>query len=118
GLVESHRLATIVGLDASFRLFPGGDPMRDAGHAQLLERLRARIHPTLRWSIEVPLPILGDRRAWDALIGGNGWREGVEAETGLRDGQALSRRLELKRRDGAVDGIILLAPATKRVREF
>jgi transcriptional regulator with XRE-family HTH domain len=118
GIVESHRLAAVVGLEASSRLFPGGDAMRDAGHAQLLERLRARIHPTLRWSVEVPLPIPGDRRAWDALIGGNGWRAGVEAETGLRDAQALSRRLQLKRRDGAVDGIILLVPATKRTREF
>ena len=37
---------------------------------------------------------------------------------GPRDAQALGRRLELKRRDGGVDGVILLLPATRRFREF
>jgi hypothetical protein len=49
---------------------------------------------------------------------GSGWRFGVEAETAPRDGQALSRRLELKRRDGEVDGVILVLPNTRRARTF
>src|SRR5439155_26268028 len=66
----------------------------------------------------VTLPPLGDQRAWDAMIRGAGWRQAVEAETGPRDGQALARRLELKQRDGDVDGVILLLPNTRRIREF
>jgi hypothetical protein len=52
------------------------------------------------------------------MVTGSGWRFGVEAETAPRDGQALSRRLELKRRDGEVDGVILVLPNTRRARTF
>ncbi len=50
-----------------------------------------------------PLPIPGDRRAWDALVASGGRRAGCEAETHLGDIQALERKLALKLRDGAVD---------------
>ena len=66
----------------------------------------------------MPLPIHGDQRRWDGLISGEGWRYGVEAETAPRDWQALSGRLELKRRDGGVDGVILVLPETRRTRAF
>jgi transcriptional regulator with XRE-family HTH domain len=112
------QLAEVVGLELSLRLFAGGSPIRDEVHASLLGRCRDGIHPSLRWSIEVPLPNLGDDRAWDAMVSGPGWRYGVEAETAPRDVQALSRRLALKLRDGDVDGIILVLPRTRRVREF
>jgi hypothetical protein len=65
---------------------------------------------------EVALPIDGDRRAWDAMIVGAGWRVGVEAETVLDDIQAVERRLALKRRDGDVDHVILLVADTRRNR--
>jgi hypothetical protein len=52
----------------------------------------------------VPIPIHGDRRAWDAIA--------VEAETRLRDIQALERRIALKQRDGGVDVVILLVNDT------
>ena len=58
------------------------------------------------------MPIPGDRRAWDALVQLDGRRAGCEAETRLRDVQALERRLGLKRRDGAVDVLILLVSDT------
>ncbi len=54
------------------------------------------------------MPITGDQRAWDALIRGEDWRCGVEAETRPRDLQALERRLALKLRDGGVDWLVLL----------
>lgn len=64
------------------------------------------------------MPIPGDQRAWDAVVAGNGWRLGVEAETAPRDTQALVRRLALKQRDGEVDTVIVVLPRTRRVREF
>jgi len=100
-------LSAVLGLEPSLRIYPVGDPIRGAAQRALLERFRARIHPSLGWRTEVPLPIHGDRRAWDAVIRGNGFMVGVEAETRLHDVQALGRRLAFKRRDGAVDGLIL-----------
>src|SRR5262245_4361969 len=75
------RLAVAVGLGMPGRLYPSGDAIRDAGHARLLARFRAELHATLRWRTEVPLPIPGDLRSWDAITGGIDWRVGVEAET-------------------------------------
>ena len=62
------------------------------------------------------MPITTDQRAWDAVISGTGWRYGVEAETSVRDIQALLRRLALKQRDSAVTGVILVVPPTRRTR--
>lgn len=118
GLVRLSAMLSVVGLDLSARAFPGGSPMRDAGHAALLGRFRSCLHPSLRWSVEVPLPRPGDPRAWDGLVRGTDWRYGAEAETHPTDGQALARRLELKVRDGGVDGVLLIVPATRHVRAF
>lgn len=109
-------IATSLGLVVPMRLYPEGDAIRDAGHARLLERLKARISPSLRWRTEVPLPTPGDRRSWDAVTGADDWRAGVEAETVIDDSQALERRLSLKRRDGGVDHVILLIADTRRNR--
>jgi hypothetical protein len=106
----------VVGLDLTLRAYPAGDPLRDRAQLALLERLRARLHPSLGWATEVPLPIEGDLRAWDAVVQGRGWRRPVEAETVLDDLQALERRLSLKRRDGGVDHVILLVADTTRNR--
>jgi hypothetical protein len=92
--------------------------LRDARHARLLEKLRSRLHPSLGWGLEVPLPNPGDQRAWDAMIRGKGWRYGVECELNPIDGQALLRRITLKQRDGLVDGVILLLPDTRQARLF
>ena len=63
------RLAAAVGLTMVVRFYPEGDPIRDAGHSKLLARLKARLHPELRWRTEVPLPIAGDLRAYTAAGG-------------------------------------------------
>jgi transcriptional regulator with XRE-family HTH domain len=118
GVVRLSSMLAIVGLDLSLRAYPGGAPLRDAGHAALLARFRARLHPSLDWRIEVPLPGPSDRRAWDAMIRGASWRYGVEAETHPTDGQALARRLEMKVRDGNVDGLILVLAPTRHGRAF
>jgi len=101
-------LLAAVGLELSARAFPSGQPIRDAAHAALLGRLRVCLHRSLTWRTEVPLPIAGDRRAWDAIVRGEGWTVGIEAETRPRDLQALQRRLALKARDGRVDAVVLL----------
>jgi transcriptional regulator with XRE-family HTH domain len=102
------RLFAVLGYDLAVKAYPAGDPIRDAAHAALLERLHSMLHPALVWRTEVPLPIVGDPRAWDAVIRSQTFRAGVEAETRFRDQQALDRRLALKERDGDLDLLILL----------
>jgi transcriptional regulator with XRE-family HTH domain len=109
-------IAAAVGLDLRLRAYPAGDPIRDAGQVRLLVRLKARLHPSLGWATEVPLPIEGDLRAWDASIRGADWRLPVDAETALDDIQATDRRLALKRRDDGADHVILLVSDTARNR--
>lgn len=124
GLVEgitieqASVLLAAVGLTLSLRVFPGGEPIRDAAHAALLDRLRAVLHRSLRVLSEVPFPAPGDRRAWDLLVTGIDWRHGFEAETRPRDLQALERRIALKARDGGVDGVSLLLLDSRHNREF
>jgi len=117
-LADASVLLAAVGLDLSVRAFPGGDPARDAAHTALLERLRVRLHPSLGWATEVPLPLPGDRRAWDALISGASWRVGVEAETHADDRQALERKVMLKMRDGGVAAVLVVLARTEANRRF
>jgi hypothetical protein len=121
--VRIAQLYALVGLDLSARGFPGGQPLRDAGHVALLGRFQARLGPGLRWRTEVPIAsgsIDGRRdfRAWDAVLGGAGWEIGIEAETHVRDLQALERRLALKQRDGAMSVVILALGDTRHHREL
>jgi|SoiMethySBSTD1v2_1073268.scaffolds.fasta_scaffold138627_4 transcriptional regulator with XRE-family HTH domain len=118
GIVRMSRILTVVGLELSARAYPGGQPLRDAGHVRLLSRFRAALHPSLGWATEVPLPATGDPRAWDGVVRGRGWRYGAEAEIHPTDAQALGRRIELKQRDGRVDGVLLVLPDTRHVRLF
>lgn len=111
------RLATVLGLDLSARLFPAGEPIRDAAHAALLERFRKVVGERWRWAAEVPLPIPGDRRAWDRVLQGD-VGIGVEAETKPTDLQELQRRLALKKRDGGVDRLILILPNSEWSRRL
>jgi transcriptional regulator with XRE-family HTH domain len=115
-LLAIARIGAAVGLKPVLRLYPDGDPIRDIAHVKLLERLHARIHPQLRWRTEVPLPIPGDPRAWDATIAGMGFVIGVEAETRIRDAQAVARRTNLKQRDGQLDHVVLLVAGTRSNR--
>ena len=104
-----------LGLDLPLRAFPAGDPVRDAPQLALLGRFRTQL-PRLRPVAEVGLACPGDLRAWDAVVFGDGWSIPVEAETVLRDVQALERRLSLKLRDGGHDRMILLVASTRHNR--
>ena len=118
GIVRMASMLAVVGLELGAKAYPGGSPIRDAGHLDLLGRFRACLHPSLQWDTEVPLPRIGDLRGWDGFVRGRAWRYGVEAETHPTDGQALARRLQLKVRDGDVDGVILVLPSTRHTRAF
>jgi hypothetical protein len=107
-----------VGCELAVRVYPDGQPLRDAAHVALIGRFRAILHPSIRLQTEVPFPAPGDRRAWDVVIVGNDWRHGVEAETRPRDRQALERRLALKLRDGDVSSMSLLLLDSRHNREF
>jgi len=111
-------LAAVVGLELSVRAYPVGSPLRDRSHATLLERFRQLLHPALKWATEVPLPNAGDLRAWDALVRGFGFRIGIEAETRVRDGHELERRVRAKQRDGGVDVVLLVLADTRSNRQF
>jgi transcriptional regulator with XRE-family HTH domain len=119
---ELTRLGAVVGLDVRVRAYPGADPIRDVAQTRLLGRLTARLHPSLTVRHEVPLPIPGDLRAWDAWIAGFAdsppEKRGlaVDAETRLHDVQALLRRLSLKARDAGVDHVLLVVADTRSNR--
>jgi transcriptional regulator with XRE-family HTH domain len=109
-------LATVLGLDLPLRTYPSGEPVRDRAQIELLARFRRLLPAGLTWRTEVPLAIEGDRRAWDAVVGGTGWRLPIDAESRLRDVQALSRREALKRRDDRSDVMVLLVAGSRHNR--
>lgn len=111
------RVFAVLGQALNVQTFPAGDALRDVAQLALLERLRAHLHPSFRWATEVPLPIPGDLRAWDATACNASVRIGVEGETRLRDLQAVERRVALKERDGGMDRVILLVANTRHDRE-
>jgi transcriptional regulator with XRE-family HTH domain len=122
-IVRASQLLAVLGLKVAVSAFPESEPIRDAGQLALLGRLRARIHPALTWSDEVPvieLPSPGavDHRAWDAGIDGPECRCRVDAETRVGDLQAVERRVALKQRDGREPCVLLLLADTKHHREL
>jgi transcriptional regulator with XRE-family HTH domain len=109
-------IGSVLGLDVPLRTYPDGEPVRDAAQLALLARLRVLLPRSLTWRTEAPLDIPGDRRAWDAVIGGRGWRVPVDAESRLHDVQACSRKVALKRRDDRSEVVILLVADTRHNR--
>jgi len=110
-------IAAVLGLDLPIRAFPAGGPVRDRAQLELLARFRAVLPPGLAWRTEVPIRIERDLRAWDAVVGGPGWNLPVDAETRLRDVQALARREALKRRDDGTETMLLLVADTRSNRQ-
>jgi transcriptional regulator with XRE-family HTH domain len=110
------RVAVVVGLAPSLKLYPDGSPLRDRGHVALLQLLRLEVPEAVRMPREVPLRIPGDRRAWDAVLVGPDWEVPVEAETRIHDSQALERRVALKQRDDGRPVVVLLVADTRANR--
>lgn len=118
-ILDATRVASVLGLDLSVRAYPGGSPLRDVAHSERLMKFLKHVRMPLSYRLEVPLPALPDRpeqRAWDAMINGGGKRTAVEMEMRLRDGQALGRRINLKRRDDQTEGFVLLVADTRTNR--
>lgn len=122
-ITRMAEVLAVVGMRLSARPFPERSPMRDRAHLDLLRRLRERIHPSLKWWVEVPVVELAgsdgpDHRTWDAAIDGRGFTLRVEAETHAHDLQALERQLRLKQRDGRIDVVLLLLSDTRHHRQL
>ena len=111
------RAAEVLGLQLAAQLHPNGDPVRDRPQLGLLARFRARLSPALRWRAEVPMPIAGDLRSGDGMIGGEGWDALVEAETHLGDIQLIELQASAKQRDLGARRLILLVSDTRHNRE-
>ncbi len=117
--VTVDRIAMVsaaLGLVLRIGLFPSGSPVRDAAHLALIERLRKRVDPALRWRVEVPVQLPGDLRSADVVIDGRSIEAIVEAETRLADLQALERRVHIKQRDMGIGRVILLVSDTRHNR--
>lgn len=117
GMQHLVRIGAVLGLDVRIRAYPGGDPLRDAGHVRLGGRFRGRLHPGIRVRSERLLPNIADARAWDQWL--DGWPAGrnhdglaAELETRITDYQALMRRLNRKVRDGGVSSVLLIMADT------
>lgn len=118
-ILEAARVAAVLGLGLSARLFPGGQPLRDEASARRLGSIAEHVARPLRMRLEVPLPSQPDRtelRAWDAEIRGAGERTTLELEMRLRDAQAVERRVALKRRDDPPDHFVLVVAGTDHNR--
>ena len=105
-----------VGMALSARAYPAGRGLRDAAQLALLARFRSLTSPLFLWRTEVPMPIRGDLRAWDAGLVRGELRIGIDAETRIRDAQAVDRRVMLKLRDSGWDRAILLMAGTRTNR--
>jgi transcriptional regulator with XRE-family HTH domain len=114
--VTAARIARVVGLDLSVRVFPAAGPLRDEAHVKLVRRFLAEVASVVRRQLEAPIRFPGDQRAWDVLLLVGGRRIGVAVETRIRDLQALLRREGAKARDDGVDVLILVVAGTKTNR--
>jgi transcriptional regulator with XRE-family HTH domain len=107
-LVELSEIGAALGLELRAGFHPAGVAIRDRGHQALIGRFRAWLHSGLGVAAEVALPGPGDPRTWDLVLRIGSQRVGVEAETRIRDVQALSRRLHQRQRDGGTDVVLLV----------
>jgi transcriptional regulator with XRE-family HTH domain len=115
---QLSRACSAVGLRLIVRAVPDADPAVDAGQLALLGRFRSVLPPGFHVRTEVPLPLRGDRRSWDGVVRLRGVEVAIEAETRLRDVQAVDRRCALKMRDGGVDRLILVLSDTPHNRRM
>jgi transcriptional regulator with XRE-family HTH domain len=118
-ILEFASVAAVLGLDPVVRLYPGGPPVRDSGHASKIREFVASARAPLIPRTEVPLPAHGDRaelRAWDLVLLSGQERTTAEFEMRLADVQALLRRIGLKRRDDPSEHFLLLVADTRTNR--
>jgi hypothetical protein len=116
--VRLAEIAAVLGLELSAGLHRNGDAVRDVGHQATIRRCLANVHSAFVCTREVPLPNVGDRRSWDILLRLGSVLIGVEAETRIRDIQALVRHVRERERDGGVDHVFVLLADTVHNRQL
>src|SRR4051794_12878641 len=102
------RAIRAVGLVPAFQRYRGEARVRDRAQLALLARFEQLLGPPLHMRREVPLALVGDKRAWDARITSGDATAPIEGESRVEDCQALARRIELKRRDDPRAGVVIL----------
>jgi hypothetical protein len=128
-LLESHDLpniafidlctvASLLGLEPALSFHRVGPALRDKGHEALIGRLLRLLAPAWLVAREVPFPNPGDPRWWDLLLRLPDFRLGIEAETRIRDMQALVRRMRERARDGGADYLLLVLSDSAHNREL
>ena len=111
-------IAAALGLRIRIGIYPEGQPVADGVQLRLLNRFSGRLAPTLRWRSEVPLPIAGDLRAWDAVVSSTDDWTGIEGISRLGAVDLTIRRVQQKQRDDPrVRSVVLVILDTTRNRE-
>jgi transcriptional regulator with XRE-family HTH domain len=111
-------LCAELGLEFSARIYPGQRPLRDGPQLELLRHFRTLLGPSWAWRYEVPVGAR-DQRAWDAraVHRTSGSVVVVEAETRIRDAQAILRRIGLKREASGAPRTVLLVAGSRHNRD-
>ena len=117
-VLELSRAAAAVGLKLHVTVHPGGRRPLDAPQLGLLRAFNARLHPSWRRQLEVPMPIEGDLRAVDEVIRIDTCVCAVEAFTRLADVQRQVRAARIKQRDLRADRLVLLVLGSRANRSM
>lgn len=108
------QLFALLGNRLTMRVHPEGSPLKDAAQLRTLDRLRPRVHPSVRHRTEVLIGTPGDLRSWDMALDTADGTAYVDSESILSDLQGLERRLAAKQRDSGAAIVILLVARTAR----
>lgn len=117
-IVRLASIASILGLEPSLTFHAKGPAIRDKGHEALIGRLLKVLSPTWHVLREAPFPNLGDARSWDVLLRLGNYRIGIEAETRIRDVQALVRRMRDRAHAGGADVILIVLSDSAHNRQL
>jgi transcriptional regulator with XRE-family HTH domain len=116
-ITDLGAMAAVLGLALRIATYPHGQPIADRVQIRLLAAFRDRLPSSLGWRSEVPLPIAGDNRAWDAVTTPpEGWTA-LEGISRLGAVDATVRRAKLKHRDDPrIERLVLVVLDTNRNR--